>query len=77
MNSRLKAQVKVPTEMAGNLRLSTVGMHDRGAMPRLDLMERPTPRATTINPSVEIPYRTNMLLVLLVLMEIRFSAVQK
>ena len=67
MNSRLKAQVKVPTEMAGNLRLNTVGMQDRGAMPKLDLMDNPTPNATTMSPKVEIPYLTNMLLVLLLL----------
>ena len=62
MNSRLKIQVKVPMETAVNFKFSTVGMQDSGAMPKLDLMDRPTPKATTTSPRVEIPYRTRMLL---------------
>ena len=56
MNDRLKNHVNVPTEMFVNFRDRTVGMQDRGAIPRFDFMETPTPRATTMRPSVEIAY---------------------
>jgi hypothetical protein len=62
MNSKLKTNVKLPIEMEGYSRFRTVGIHERGAMPKLDFMDRPTPNATTIRPKVEMPYLTDMLL---------------
>jgi hypothetical protein len=42
--------------MPVHLRLRMVGGQEGGDMPRLDLMEIPTPRATMMRPRVEIPY---------------------
>ena len=56
MKVRLNIHVKVPTEMSVNFSERIVGTQDRGAMPRFDFMETPTPRATTMRPSVEIAY---------------------
>ena len=67
MNSRLNIQVNVPTETWVKRRLRTVGMQERGAIPRLDLMDRPTPSATTRRPKVEMPYRTIRLFVLVII----------
>ena len=55
MNARCMIQVKVPTEMEGHRSVRMAGGQEGGAMPRLDLMEIPTPRATITRPSVEIP----------------------
>ena len=55
MNTRCIIQVNVPMEMCSHRRFRMVGGQDGGAMPRLDLMETPTPRATMTSPSVDIP----------------------
>ena len=57
MNSRCIIQVKLPTEMAVKRKFRMVGGHEGGAIPKLLFMEIPTPRATRMSPSVEIPYR--------------------
>ena len=53
-------QVNVPTDKAGQAKLKIVGGQDGGAMPRLDLMDIPTPSATMMSPRVEMPYLTRI-----------------
>ena len=60
MNTRCSIQVKVPTLIPVHFRLRMVGGQEGGAIPKLDLMEMATPRATTTRPRVEMPYRMDI-----------------
>ena len=50
--------------MEVNLRFSMAGGQDTGAVPRLDLSERATPKATITRPTVATRYLLNKFIVM-------------